>query len=106
MIALVGKMSRPLAETVIVQEQLALALNRAGKGEQAEKVLLDLIDRRGSSSETYVSSAGFTKIGGKPQKRPAAPFSRGTCLIKQSLPTSRASKRTGEMPTPVLTRSH
>jgi hypothetical protein len=53
MIALVGKMSRPLAETVIVQEQLALALNRAGKGEQAERVLLDLIDRRGPSSETY-----------------------------------------------------
>jgi hypothetical protein len=53
MIALVGKMSRPLAETVIVQEQLALALNRAGKGEEAEKVLLDLIERRGPSSETY-----------------------------------------------------
>jgi hypothetical protein len=52
MIALVGKMSRPLAETVIVQEQLALALNRAGKGEQAEKLLLDLIERRGPSSET------------------------------------------------------
>jgi hypothetical protein len=53
MIAMVGKMSRPLAETVIVQEQLALAMNRVGKGEQAEKVLLDLIDRRGPSSETY-----------------------------------------------------
>jgi tetratricopeptide (TPR) repeat protein len=53
MIALVGKMSRPLAETVMVQEQLALALNRAGKGEQAERVLLDLIERRGPSSETY-----------------------------------------------------
>jgi uncharacterized protein DUF4071 len=53
MIALVGKMSRPLAETVIVQEQLALALNRVGKGERAERVLLDLIDRRGPSSETY-----------------------------------------------------
>jgi hypothetical protein len=53
MIALAGKMSRPLAETVIVQEQLALALNRLGRGEQAEKVLLDLIDRRGPGSETY-----------------------------------------------------
>jgi tetratricopeptide (TPR) repeat protein len=53
MIALVAKMSRPLAETVIVQEQLALALNRVGKGEQAEKILLDLIDCRGPSSETY-----------------------------------------------------
>jgi tetratricopeptide (TPR) repeat protein len=53
MIALVEKMSRPLAETVLVREQLALALNRAGKGEEAEKVLLDLIERRGTSSETY-----------------------------------------------------
>ncbi|MDQ3814496.1 MAG: DUF4071 domain-containing protein, partial [Armatimonadota bacterium] len=53
MVALVDKMSRPLAETVMVQEQLALALNRAGEGERAEQVLLDLLKRRGPSSETY-----------------------------------------------------
>ncbi len=53
MIALVKKMSPPLAETVMVQEQLALALNRAGKGEEAERVLRDLISKRGPSSETY-----------------------------------------------------
>ena len=53
MIALVRKMSSPLAATVVVQEQLALALNRAGKGEEAETVLLDLISKRGPSSETY-----------------------------------------------------
>lgn len=53
MIALVDKMSPPLAATVMVQEQLALALNRAGQGERAEKVLKDLLDRRGPSSETY-----------------------------------------------------
>jgi len=53
MIALVGRMSRPLAETVMVQEQLGLALNRVGKGDEAEKVLINLIDRRGPSSETY-----------------------------------------------------
>ena len=52
MIALVEKMPRPLSETVLVREQLALALNRAGKGEEAERVLLDLIERRGVSSET------------------------------------------------------
>jgi hypothetical protein len=46
-------MPRPLAETVLVQEQLALALNRAGRGEEAERVLLALIERRGPSSETY-----------------------------------------------------
>jgi hypothetical protein len=53
MIALVKKMSSPLATTVMVQEQLALALNRAGKGEDAERVLIELISKRGPSSETY-----------------------------------------------------
>lgn len=52
MIALVNKMSPPLAATVVVQEQLALALNRFGQGERAEKVLKGLLDRRGPSSET------------------------------------------------------
>lgn len=53
MIELTRRMSRPLAETTMVQEQLALALNRFGSGEQAEKILLDLIERRGPNSETY-----------------------------------------------------
>jgi hypothetical protein len=53
MVALVPKMSPALAATVMVQEQLGLALNRAGRGDEAERVLLDLIDRRGPSSETY-----------------------------------------------------
>ncbi|MGE5398643.1 MAG: TRAFs-binding domain-containing protein [Chitinophagales bacterium] len=53
MIALVDKMSHSLAATVLVQEQLALALNRAGHGEKAEKILTDLISRRGPSSEIY-----------------------------------------------------
>jgi hypothetical protein len=53
MIGLVKRMSPPLAATIMVQEQLALALNRAGKGEEAERVLLDLIGKRGPSSETY-----------------------------------------------------
>jgi hypothetical protein len=53
MIALVERMPEPLAQSVMVQEQLALALNRAGRGERAERVLLDLIKRRGPSSETY-----------------------------------------------------
>jgi hypothetical protein len=53
MIALVQKMSAPLAATVLVQEQLGLALNRANRGEEAEGILLALIERRGPSSETY-----------------------------------------------------
>jgi MAP3K TRAFs-binding domain len=53
MIALVEEMSPPLAATAMVQEQLALALNRVGQGERAERVLSELIARRGPSSETY-----------------------------------------------------
>jgi hypothetical protein len=47
-------MSKPLAEMVMVQEQLALALNRDGRGVKAEKILLELIQKRGGgSSETF-----------------------------------------------------
>jgi hypothetical protein len=53
MIALAEKMSRPLAATVMAQEQLALALNRDDQGEKAEKVITDLLAQRGASSETY-----------------------------------------------------
>ncbi len=52
MIDLVPKMSLPLAQSMLVQEQLGLALNRAGKGEEAERLLIDLIARRGLNSET------------------------------------------------------
>jgi hypothetical protein len=37
----------------MVQEQLALALNRVGRGEEAEQMLTNLLERRGPSSETY-----------------------------------------------------
>jgi len=46
-------MAPPLAATVMVREQLGLALNRAGRGEEAERTLLTLIAERGASSETY-----------------------------------------------------
>lgn len=39
--------------TVLVREQLALALNRKGDGQKAEGILKALIDERGPSSETY-----------------------------------------------------
>jgi hypothetical protein len=53
MIRLKNLMSRPLQESVMVQEQFALALNRDGRGEDAELVLLQLVSRRGPSSETF-----------------------------------------------------
>jgi hypothetical protein len=52
MIALVDKMPTPLASTVMVQEQLAFALNRDKQGDRAERVLVDLLSKRGPSSET------------------------------------------------------
>lgn len=53
MAALWERMSPPLARSVMVREQLSLALNRAGDGERAERVLLELLQERGPSSETY-----------------------------------------------------
>jgi hypothetical protein len=52
MTALVDKMSPPLAAAAMVQEQLGLALNRSGQAARAERVLKELIARRGPSSET------------------------------------------------------
>ena len=52
MVRLARAISRPLAETTMMREQLALALNRAGQSEEAENVLLRLIEDKGPSSET------------------------------------------------------
>jgi MAP3K TRAFs-binding domain len=53
MISLVAEMSPPIAASVLVREQLALALNREGKGDEAEAVLLAIVDKAGPSSETF-----------------------------------------------------
>jgi MAP3K TRAFs-binding domain len=52
MIRLVDEMTPPLAATVLIQEQLALALNRDQQSERAERVLHSLLERQGPSSET------------------------------------------------------
>lgn len=52
MVDLVPKMSPILARTILVREQLGLALNRLGRREEAEAILLKLIEERGPSSET------------------------------------------------------
>jgi MAP3K TRAFs-binding domain len=63
MINLVDRMPSPLATTAMIQEQLAFALNRQASKvnepkkaifqERAEKVLLDLLEKRGPHPETY-----------------------------------------------------
>jgi tetratricopeptide (TPR) repeat protein len=52
MVKLIHRFSRPLAETVMVREQLGLALNRLKRHDEAQQVLLKLIEERGPSSET------------------------------------------------------
>jgi tetratricopeptide (TPR) repeat protein len=52
MIDLVAALPEPLRRTVMVQEQLGFALNRAGRRDEAERVLQDLVEQRGPSSET------------------------------------------------------
>lgn len=53
MISLVDRLPRPLAETVMVQEQYAFALNRDGRRDDAQRVLKDVLKKHGPSSETY-----------------------------------------------------
>jgi hypothetical protein len=52
MIRVVGDMSPILARTVLVQEQLGFALNRAGRAEDAEATLSAIVSNHGPSSET------------------------------------------------------
>jgi tetratricopeptide (TPR) repeat protein len=53
MIRLYDTLPQHLRRTILVREQYALALNRAGQRDWAERVLLELIKERGPSSETY-----------------------------------------------------
>ena len=84
-----------------VQEQLALALNRTKRGEKAERVLLNLIARRGPSSETYgILGRGSTRIAGRRPFAPERHFSPGDFWTGQSTPIARDSRPTGGTPIP------
>ncbi|MCC6362787.1 MAG: DUF4071 domain-containing protein [Bryobacterales bacterium] len=50
---LAGRLPEPLASTVLVREQLGMALNRLKRREEAEQVLRKVIDEKGPSSETF-----------------------------------------------------
>jgi tetratricopeptide (TPR) repeat protein len=52
MVEFIRGLPRLVLETVMVQEQLGFALNRAGQGDEAEEVLQGVIQRSGSSPET------------------------------------------------------
>lgn len=52
MVDLVPNMSPIVAATVMVREQLGFALNRLGRRDDAEAILLDVIAQQGANSET------------------------------------------------------
>jgi hypothetical protein len=53
MVELIERMPAPLQRSVMVREQLGFALNRVGRGREAEAVLRAVLAQHGSSSETY-----------------------------------------------------
>lgn len=52
MVELYGRMAAPLQRARLVREQYGFALNRLGRGAEAERVLKSVIDQYGVSSET------------------------------------------------------
>ena len=73
MIRLAERMPRPLAETVMVREQLGFALNRVGRGEEAEEVLRGVLSSAARAARPTGSSAACTRTAGRPSARTAAP---------------------------------
>ena len=70
MIELVPQMSLPLANTVLVQEQLGLALNRAGRGDEAETVLKDVLESAAQVAKPMASWQSLQRpLGGGLQSR-------------------------------------
>jgi hypothetical protein len=53
MMALVEAMPEPVRRTMLVREQYGFALNRAGRCEEAERVLVGVLADHGPSSETF-----------------------------------------------------
>lgn len=53
MIELADKMPKPLSDRVMIQEQLAFALNRNNQGDKAEEILQEVVAKSGPSSEAY-----------------------------------------------------
>lgn len=52
MVDLANKMAPPLKQTILVQEQLGFALNRLQHHKESERILIEIIDNHGPSSET------------------------------------------------------
>ena len=85
MIALVGKMSRPLAATVMVQEQLAFGLNRAGEVKKQRKCCLNCSRNVAPAARRLGFLDEFTRIAGGPLSKPVMRWKRRRYWIKQSM---------------------
>ena len=106
MIALVNEMAPALAASTMVREQLAFALNRAGRGEEAERILHGLIERRGDNSRKPVRCSGaFYKDRWEALLRDGGREAAGRCRRKRSRPICAASKPIGATPSRASTRS-
>jgi hypothetical protein len=105
MIDLVNKMCVPLVSTIMVQEQFGFALNRSGRSEEAEQVLLKLIKNRGPSSETYGILGRVYKDRWEAAVRAEKKFEARGCLKKLSTHIARDSRLTGATLIPVSTPS-
>jgi hypothetical protein len=105
MIGLVERMPKELAGTVMIQEQLGLALNRAGRGEEAEQVLQNLIEKRGPSSETYGILGRVYKDRWEAAAKAGKSMQARGLLDKAIDAYRKASKPTGATPTRASTPS-
>ena len=87
MIALVERMSAPLASTALVQEQLGFALNRDKQRDRAERVLKDLSPGAARAARPTASSAVSTRTSGRrPSSRARLPSLTGSSA-RRSTPT-------------------
>jgi hypothetical protein len=77
-------MPKPLAATLMIQEQLGLALIRLNQVDRADKILKDLIDRHGFNSETCGIRGRIYK-GQWERAREAGDTPRATELLKQAI---------------------
>ena len=94
-------MSLPLAATCWCRSSSALALNRAGRGDEAERVLRQLLETRGPSSETYgILGRVYKDRWEAAAKAGDRARSRAGCSSKRSTRTSKASRPTGATPIP------